>query len=61
MPLKTRWKLKKKVIDDYGSQNAGAKAIGMGKGLLSQIITGRINPTDDEKEKINKGLGAEVV
>jgi transcriptional regulator with XRE-family HTH domain len=58
----TNWNAKKQIEKQgFKTEQNFAKHIGLSRTVLSQILKGRLNPTAEEKEKINKGLGANVV
>ena len=59
--LNKRKELKKKIIDTGMSQNDFAYKVNINKTTLSDIIRGRINPTDAEFKKLAKELNCEIV
>jgi transcriptional regulator with XRE-family HTH domain len=53
--------LKMKIISMYGSQSAFAKECGKKDDWVSRIVTGKFNPTPEEKELIASKLQVEYI
>jgi len=54
MPI--NWKLKRALVDHFGSQGEAARQINIGESKLSSIIRGHVQPTDYEREALESVL-----
>lgn len=52
MPLKSNTEIKIQLVKLGENQSQLARATGIGRALLNQIINGRVNPRQEEKEVI---------
>lgn len=52
--------LKKQIIDTGLSQNSFAHEVNINRTILSDIIRGRINPSEKEMVKIARALDCEI-
>lgn len=55
------YKLKFKIIEEFGTQSVFARECGRSDNWLSRIITGRQKPTEKERDIIAKKLGVENI
>jgi len=53
--------LKGKIVETYGSQTKMSRVTGIGEAKLSRIIQGHKEPTDREREAMEKALGRSFV
>ena len=51
-----RWTLKRLVTESFGTQWRAAEAAGLHETTLSRIITGRRNPTPQERRALSRVL-----
>lgn len=56
--MRKNYKLKAKIILDFGSQALFAKVLGVSEDRISRLIHGRSIPKDEEKTEICKLLGS---
>jgi len=54
MPI--NWKLKRAIVDRFGSQGEAARQIKIGESKLSSIIRGHVQPTNHERKALESAL-----
>jgi hypothetical protein len=52
------WKLKMELVQRFGSQVAAARQLGIREAKLSYIVRGHAEPSEKEREALERGLGA---